>query len=89
MPTISRFFGIRIKIYHLDHPPPHFHARYGELEAKISIETLDVLAGRLPPRVLALVLEWALRHRPALGQSWASARRKEPLPPIAGLDEEV
>lgn len=30
MPTISRFFGILIQMYLDDHPPPHFHAIYGE-----------------------------------------------------------
>ncbi|MFB3041815.1 MAG: DUF4160 domain-containing protein [Candidatus Poribacteria bacterium] len=29
MPEISRFFGIVIAIYYRDHPPPHFHAKYG------------------------------------------------------------
>jgi hypothetical protein len=33
------------------HPPPHFHARYGEFEATIDIETLDVLEGPLPRRL--------------------------------------
>ncbi len=26
MPTISRFFGIAIRMYYDDHAPPHFHA---------------------------------------------------------------
>ncbi len=29
MPEISRFFGIIISMHHKDHPPPHFHTRYG------------------------------------------------------------
>ncbi len=33
MPEISRFLGIAIAIFYDDHPPPHFHARYGEHEA--------------------------------------------------------
>ena len=39
MPEISRFFGIVIAMYHNDHMPPHFHARYGEYRAKFDIET--------------------------------------------------
>jgi hypothetical protein len=35
MPTISRFFGIAIRMYYDDHDPPHFHAYYGEESAKI------------------------------------------------------
>ena len=30
MPEISRFLGIVIAIFPRDHPPPHFHAVYGE-----------------------------------------------------------
>ncbi|HHE55453.1 MAG TPA: DUF4160 domain-containing protein, partial [Caldithrix abyssi] len=33
MPEISRFFGIVIYIFYLDHNPPHFHAKYNEYEA--------------------------------------------------------
>jgi hypothetical protein len=31
-----------------DHAPPHFHARYGEFEATIDIDTLSVVQGELP-----------------------------------------
>jgi len=34
MPTISEFFGILIRMYWDDHPPPHFHALYAEHEAQ-------------------------------------------------------
>lgn len=30
MPEIARFYGIVIKLFFGDHPPPHFHAVYGE-----------------------------------------------------------
>jgi hypothetical protein len=30
MPTISVFYGIVIRMFVKDHPPPHFHALYGE-----------------------------------------------------------
>jgi hypothetical protein len=42
MPTISWFYGIAIRMYFLDHPPPHFEAAYGEHEANIAIESGDV-----------------------------------------------
>ena len=49
-----------------DHPPPHFHARYGEFEATVEIYTLEVLEGQLPRRALNLVREWAMIHREEL-----------------------
>ncbi|XGV97079.1 MAG: DUF4160 domain-containing protein [Leptolyngbya sp. BL-A-14] len=52
MPEISRFFGIIIAMYYNDHPPPHFHVRYGHQKAIISIQTLTLLEGSLSPRVL-------------------------------------
>ncbi|MGH2759714.1 MAG: DUF4160 domain-containing protein, partial [Actinomycetota bacterium] len=37
LPRISEFYGIVIFMYHDDHPPPHFHARYGGDWAKVSV----------------------------------------------------
>jgi hypothetical protein len=65
VPEISRFFGIVIAMFYGDHLPPHFHARYGEHRAIIEIESGTVLTGRLPPRVLGLVTEWAAKHQGA------------------------
>lgn len=63
MPEISRFLGIIIAMNYNDHAPPHFHARHGGDQAIIEIATLQILGGRLSPRVTGLVVEWALWHR--------------------------
>ena len=86
MPEISRFLGIIIAMYYNDHEPPHFHARYGEHKAIIALESLRVLDGALPSRVLGLVLEWVAVHRDELLLDWERARAKEPLLPIAPLE---
>jgi len=39
MPELSRFYGVRIKMYYDDHNPPHFHAEYAEDEALIAQST--------------------------------------------------
>jgi len=52
----------------MKHPPPHFHARYGEFEATVDIGTLEVIEGQLPRRALNLVREWAMMHREELLQ---------------------
>jgi len=52
------FYGILIRMYFNDHPPPHFHARYGEFEPTVAIETLEVMEGELPGRTLILVGKW-------------------------------
>jgi len=38
MPELSRFFGIIIRMDFDDHPPPHFHAFYGEHEIQAGID---------------------------------------------------
>jgi hypothetical protein len=86
VPRISAFFGIAIYMYFSDHAPPHFHAIYGEQEAEITIESLEVIRGGLSRRALALVLEWASAHRAELRANWARARAHESLQPIAPLE---
>jgi len=77
MPTISIFYGIVIQMFWNDHAPPHFHALYGEYEAIVSIETLQVQRGAMPRRALALVLEWAQEHQPELMENWDRCRLRE------------
>lgn len=79
MPVISRFLGIMIFINYRDHNPPHFHARYQDFEATIDINNLSVLSGKLPPRVLSLVVEWSSLHQQELIQNWDRARNREQL----------
>ena len=55
MPEISRFLGIIIRMFYNEHNPPHFHAYYNDFKAEISIETLEIIAGKLPNRVYKLV----------------------------------
>ena len=78
MPTICAFYGILIRMFFNDHPPPHFHARYGEFEATIEIGTLNVMEGHLPPRALNLVKEWAMMHTEELLEDWRLCREKAP-----------
>ena len=73
MPEISRFYGIVIQMYYADHQPPHFHARYAGDVAKIDIDALAVIEGRLPGRALGMVMEWATLHQDELRQAFAKA----------------
>ena len=86
VPEISRFLGIVVVMYYDDHPPPHFHVRYGAQNAIIEIQTMQLTAGWLPPRVHGLVTEWAVRHRPALSENWRLAEQHERLRPIPPLE---
>lgn len=88
MPRISAFYGIGIWMYydethHLGRP--HFHARYGEYEASVDIESFSLIAGELPPRAHRLVVEWARAHQGELRENWDRARGHQPLQPIEPL----
>ena len=81
MPEISRFLGIIIRMFYNEHNPPHFHAYYNEFQVEIRIDTLEILKGNLPKRVLNLVIEWAIEHRTELMNDWELMRNdKAPLP---------
>ena len=85
MPEISRFLGIVIRMYYRDHPPPHFHAEYGEHEITVEIES-GVVNGRFPRRALTAVLEWYELHGDELLDNWQLARQKQPLHRIDPLE---
>lgn len=85
MPRLSAFYGIVIAMYFDDHPPPHFHARYGEYEAQVAIASGEILNGSLPRRAEALVIEWSQLHRAELEADWELARREQPLVSIEPL----
>jgi len=87
LPEVSRFFGLLIYLYYNDHPPPHFHVRYGKHEAQIDIRTLEVIAGSLPRPQLALALAWGFLRQGALMNAWeAVSKSKHPgrIPPLEG-----
>ena len=86
MPEISRFFGIIIKMFSDDHNPPHFHAEYGGNAALIDIRSLSLFAGRLPPRVMGLVIEWASLHEQELLDDWRRAQEQQVLQKIDPLE---
>ncbi len=76
MPVISRFLGISISMYWNDHLPPHYHAKYGEYEITIEIET-GVVTGSFPKRALRHILEWHDLHQSELMTDWELCRQQE------------
>lgn len=81
MPEIARFYGIIIKLFFGDHPPPHFHAVYGEYNGLFDIQTLEMFEGDLPARAKKLVLEWAEINQTELLQMWNNQEFRK-LPPL-------
>ena len=79
MPRISSFYGIVITMYRKEHGVPHFHVQMADFKATVAIDTLEPLAGDLPPRAIRLIGEWGALHRDELHQNWLRARARRPL----------
>lgn len=73
-------------MYFSDHNPPHFHAEYQGYKAEYEITSLGLLAGKLPNRAHAMVLEWASLHRKELIENWEQAQVPDSLKKIEPLD---
>ena len=85
MPIISRFFGIAIFMLWREHRPPHFHAKYGDDEIIIEIESGNV-NGTMTKRALALIEEWRKLHKEELLKNWELVEQKKALFPIKPLE---
>jgi len=85
MPEVSRFLGIVIAMSFKEHAPPHFHAKYGNQRAAFSINELQLIEGKLPPRIVTLVLEWAFQHREELLENWNRVQQREEIQKIEPL----
>jgi len=86
MPVLSIFFGIVVRMWHDDHPPPHIHVEYQGFEAMIRIEDGLVYKGRLPRKAYLIVKEWCLYHQEELLRNWEKAQKFEQLEKIRGAD---
>jgi hypothetical protein len=78
MPKISDFYGIVITMLFEDHNPPHFHVKYGDFRAQITIQD-GIVQGKLPRRALNMVFEWLDLHREELIENWRRMENREDL----------
>ncbi len=85
MTEISRFLGIVIAMYHREHEPAHFHARYGGRKGTVRIED-GYVEGSFPPRVKALLIEWWDLHREELADNWRLSKERKPLRSVPPLE---
>jgi len=54
MPTIAYFYGIAIRMFFVDHPPPHFFATYSGHEATSRSRPAKLSRAIFPPTPRAL-----------------------------------
>ena len=79
MPTVAVVEGVKIQFYPDDHPPPHFHAEFGEYRASFAIDSLTIIKGTLPPAKRRAVMAWAASRKEALTETFARAISKQRL----------
>lgn len=85
MPTISMFYGIIIRMYYIDHNPPHIHVFYEEYSAKFNFEG-DLIDGELPNKQIKLVKAWIEIHIEEIRANWELAKNSEKLFKIKPLN---
>ena len=70
MATVARVDEIKIQFYWDEHPPPHFHVEYGEHQAQIAIDSLEIIKGYMPNAQFRKVMRWAKPRKDQLLAAW-------------------
>lgn len=71
MTTKKRFRNkYRLQLREKDHNPMHVHLVDGEVNAKIDLATLEVVAGLIPAALKAEVLDWLKTNQADLIKEW-------------------
>ncbi|MBI2354956.1 MAG: DUF4160 domain-containing protein [Deltaproteobacteria bacterium] len=70
MTVMQRERNWKIELLGNEHGIPHFHLRWPGGKASISIETLDVLAGKPPVDVLEAARAWTRQNQTKLLLEW-------------------
>ena len=78
------FYGLIVSLYYLHHLP-HIHVKYAEMEAVFSIESGELLEGKLPKGKVKLIAAWIEIHCESLLADWqlaVSGQRVFPIDPL-------
>lgn len=77
MPEIlKRLLGLKFHMRYQDddfHNRPHLHVSYGDFEASIAIDDIEVLAGYLPDKQRKKAEMYICQHQQALLFEWHKA----------------
>ncbi len=72
MPTLIREEGFEVRIYTLDHPPPHVHVAKAGAMVRITLSTQRAveIVGTISDRDVKRAERLVARHAQALKQAW-------------------
>ena len=80
---VDRVEGLKIEIFHDEHPPPHFHVTANGISAMFTIKDCEEMKGNLDSRELRLVKWWYNKSRSKLIKVWNDTRPSDcPVGPI-------
>jgi hypothetical protein len=65
-----------------EHPPWHFHAKVRSFRLVVDIDSLTIVAGRLPPAQARSVLDRAASRQDRLRRTFVAAMAHEKVGPI-------
>lgn len=74
MPTLIREGGFAVRIYTLDHPPPHVHIAKGGAVLKIDLSSCQVteIVGRISDRDVRRAELLVAKHSQFLREAWTT-----------------
>ncbi|MDN5851052.1 MAG: DUF4160 domain-containing protein [Nitrococcus sp.] len=64
-------------MYFDDHGIPHFHILTPNAQAKVAIDTLEVIAGNVDRKTLSAAQTWAIENRALLHRRWRELSEAE------------
>lgn len=72
MPTLVREAGFEVRIYTLDHPPPHAHVTKAGAVVKIALDTCEAveIVGRISDRDVKRAEALVRRNADFLASQW-------------------
>ncbi|MES2559408.1 MAG: DUF4160 domain-containing protein [Bacteroidota bacterium] len=75
--------NIKIEIYSLEHPPPHFHIKSSTLNATFSINSCELLKGNVDSKTFKKIKYFHSLNKPKLVEVWNNLRPTDcPVGPI-------
>lgn len=70
MAVVSRFLGIELMFCDDINAGAHVHVAYNQYRCVVSMDGYAILSGQVPPRVAALVVEWAMINHKLISSNW-------------------
>ncbi|MBN2425370.1 MAG: DUF4160 domain-containing protein [Calditrichaceae bacterium] len=66
--------GLKVEIFHNEHPPPHFHVSTSDFKATFTIETCDLIEGTIGKRERKIIEWWHKKSCKKLIDIWNHTR---------------